>query len=403
MNAAASLAFGFPRMREEPGERRDFLPDLVGAVAGLGCPVVVERGLGRRMGYADQDYLKISPRVRTGGARDAFEQDVVVALRAPEERAGWMRPGSTLIAMLHYPTRPARVRRLLGLRLNAISLDSIVDDEGSRLVENVRAVGWKGVGAAFDALQRTFPAFTNKGRDPIRVTVLGAGAVAKHAIEAATKYGSRERNEMLTAMALPGVQVTVAGRNLTGHASDMCRLLMRTDVLVDATQRSDPSRPLIPNRWLAFLPDHAVVCDLVGDPYLHGDHPTVRSIEGIPLGDLDQWTFFPDDPGWTATIPPEVSTAHRRTVVSCRAWPGIDAEECMRHYGRQVAPLLATLVERGGTLALRADGGPLERALRRASLRTWDRKPGDPLVSRTARAVRPSLATPRGGTLVVMS
>jgi glutamate dehydrogenase/leucine dehydrogenase len=28
------------------------------------------------------------------------------------------------------------------------------------------------------------------GRDPIRVTILGAGQVGKHAVEAATKHGS---------------------------------------------------------------------------------------------------------------------------------------------------------------------------------------------------------------------
>ena len=372
MTSIALPTFGFPRMREERGERRDYLPDLVAGIAELGCRVVVERGLGRKMGYAEGDYLAVSPRVRIGDAGQAFEQDVVLAFRAPEDRLEWMRPGATLIAMLHFPTRPARVRRLVELGLDAISLDSIVDDEGIRLVENLHAVGWNGVGAAFDALERTWPGLTDAGRGPVRVLVLGAGGVAKHAVEAATKYGSPDRNERLTALGLPGVEVTVVGRNLSGHAGYMCGLLERTDVLVDASQRSDPSRPLVPNAWLAFLPDHAVVCDLVADPYLpQGDPPTVRSVEGIPLGDLDQWTFLPDDAAWAATVPPGIPTANRRTVVSCRAWPGIRPEECMRHYGTQLAPLLATLVRRGGIGGLRADGSVLERALRRASLQAW--------------------------------
>jgi alanine dehydrogenase len=366
------LAFGFPRMAKEAGERRDFLPALVGGMARLGCPVVVEAGLGRAMGYTDQDYLARSNLVRVGDREEALGQDVVVTLRAPEERFASLRPGATLVSMLHFPTRPGRILRLAELGVEAISMDSITDDDGRRLVENMRAVGWNGVEAAFDALASTYPELTDPGRGPIRVTVLGAGTVGKHAIEAATKYGSLERNETISAMGLPGVEVTVVGRNLTGHPSYLVGRLAATDVLVDASQRSDPSVPLIPNAWLGALPSHAVICDLVVDPYLlDASPPTVRSIEGIPQGNLDQWVFHPGDPAWEATVPRGVPSRHRRTVVSCYSWPGVHPEPCMLHYGRQLAPLLTALVERGGVEGLRPDGGMLERALRRASLRSW--------------------------------
>jgi alanine dehydrogenase len=367
----ASLpSFGFPRMRKEPGERRDFLPPLIRSLAELGSHVVIESGLGRAMGYRDRDYE--AARVRTGDEEEAFAQDVVVTLRAPEDRFAWLFPGTTLVSMLHFPTRPARIRRLADLELEAISLDSITDDSGRRLVENMRDVGWNGVEAAFDALARTLPALTDPGRGPIRVTVLGAGTVAKHAIEAATKYGSLERNETLTAMGLPGVEVVVLGRNLTNKAEYLIERLARTDVLVDASQRSDPSIPLVTNEWLGALPSHAVICDLVVDPYLlDGDPPTVRSLEGIPQGSLDQWIFAPDDPAWDATVPSAIPSANRRTVVSCYSWPGVHPEECMAHYGTQLAPLLVVLARRGGVVGLRPNGGMLERALRRASLRSW--------------------------------
>ncbi len=43
----------------------------------------------------------------------------------------------------------------------------------------------------------------------------------------------------------------------------------------------------------------------------------------------------------------------------------------MRHYGRQLLPLLSTLVDRGGVDGLRPDAGTWERALWRATLRHW--------------------------------
>jgi alanine dehydrogenase len=371
------MTFGFPRMHHEAGERRDFLPPLMGTLAGRGCPVIVESGIGAGMGYADRDYRATSPLVQVGDERSAFEQDVVVVLRSPDDRVTWMRPGATLVSMLHLPTRPGRVRRLLELGVQAISLDSIADDGGLRLVENMRAVGWNGVEAAFDALSRTYPPLGDPARGPVRVTLMGPGTVGKHAVEAATKYGNLQRNEIFAEMGLPGVEVVVIGRNLTADPGYVRDRLAHTDVLVDATQRSDPSRPLVPNAWLAALPTHAVICDLVVDPYaLEADPPTVRGIEGIPQGNLDQWMIEPSDPLWDRTVPAGVASRHRRTVVSCYSWPGLHPEACMRHYGRQLAPLLRTLVDRGGVAGLRPGGTDRERALRRATLQAGARRAG---------------------------
>ena len=162
------------------------------------------------------------------------------------------------------------------------------------------------------------------------------------------------------------------GRNLTGDARYMEERLRLTDVLVDTTQRSDPSVPLVPNAWIALLPEHAVICDCVVDPYqLDSEPPTVRGIEGIPQGDLDRYVFSVDDPAWEASLPEGVPHFHRRTVVSCYSWPGVHPEPCMEIYGAQLAPLFETLIERGGVGGLRLDGRFHERALARASLRHW--------------------------------
>jgi alanine dehydrogenase len=362
-------SLGLPRMHKEAGERRDFLPDLVGGIADLGGRVVVEHGIGRGVGCSDDDYLEASANVVVGSNEDAFEQDVVLVLRAPEERLRRMRRGATLVSMLHFPTRPQRVARLCELGLDAISLDMLTDDIGHRLVVDGRDVAWNGLEAAFDVLEREWADFLDPTRPPVRVTVLGAGAIGKDAVEAATKYGNLERAERL--VDLPGVEVTTIGRNLTGRVGYMEGRFGATDVLVDATQRHDPSVPLVPNAWLASLPEHAVICDLVVDPYLlHESPPTVRGIEGIPQGDLDRWTFAPDDPAWNA-VPEEVDRSHRRWVVSCYSWPGVHPHACMELYGRQLAPLLRELVRGGGAGQLTARGEFLERALWRASLRAW--------------------------------
>jgi alanine dehydrogenase len=366
------LTFGLPRMHKEAGERRDFLPPLVGKLADWGVEVFVEGGIGSGMGFRDQDYTDLSPLVHLVSNEEAYRADVVLTLRCPDESECLkLRPGTILFAMLHFPTRPKRVQALSELGVEAISMDTITDDSGRRLVVDSRDVAWNGVEAAFDALERTWPDLLGHSRPPVRVTITGPGEIGKHAVEAATKYGNIERAARFTREGLPGVEVVVLGRNLTGDAEHMRRRLRETDVLVDASQRDDPSRPLIPNAWIADLPAHAVICDLVVDPYLLDENPpTVRSIEGIPQGNLDRWIFMPDDPAWER-LPPGVPAEHRRAVASCYSWPGVYPMPCMELYGTQLAPVLEALIRAGGMDGLHAEGSYHERALHRASLRAW--------------------------------
>jgi len=78
------LTIGFPRMYNEPGERRAFLPPLIGELASMdGVDVYVEAGSGAGMGIPDDVYAAASPRVHVVDEATAYRQDIVVVLRAP--------------------------------------------------------------------------------------------------------------------------------------------------------------------------------------------------------------------------------------------------------------------------------------------------------------------------------
>jgi alanine dehydrogenase len=365
--------FGFPLMHLEAGERRAFLPCLMTDLEAAGAQqIVVEECYGDGMGVPIDQYLAASTTVKIGSNKDCLSQDVVVQVRCPgDEALGTLRPESILVAMLHFPTRPGRVARLSQLGIHCVSLDSIEDDLGHRLVENMRAVGWNGVRAAFRELRRTHRRFDSATRDPLRVTVLGAGAVAGHAIRAATRYGDELLHRRLIAHNVLGVEVSVLDSDVTWNENHMLSRLEQTDVLIDATKRPDPSQTVVPNEWVEALPQHAVILDLAADPYDFDTLPPhVKGIEGVPEGSLDQYVFRPDDAVYQA-MDRRIDTTFRRLAVSCYSWPGVEPRACMEVYSRQVEPVLRVIMERPLESWDPEHGHYYERAVARGELTRW--------------------------------
>ena len=367
-----SVTIGFPRMKKEAGEKRVFLPEFIKFLTELGAKVFVEEGYGSRSGYTFDHYRRGNGAVRQCSHEEAFKQDYVMVLRCPtKEEFELLSPGSCLISMLHYPTRPRRIARLTELGVNAISLDSIVNDQNLRLVEDMKAVAWNGLEVAFDELEKRWPGLIRPDGKPLQVLIIGTGMVGKHAVDAATKLGNVERNNDHMAAGGSGSIATVVGRNISAHFALLAPYLEQTDILVDAAQRRDPSQPVVPNEWIACLPPHAVVTDLSVDPYtLDTTPPVVRGVEGIPQGSLNQYVFQPDDPRWDDTVPASIPSEHRRTTVTCYSWPGIHPEASMTHYAAQLEPLMQVLLHKGYD-GLSPKGDYFERALYRASLKAW--------------------------------
>jgi alanine dehydrogenase len=370
------MTFGFARMHVESGERRDFLPVTIARLERLGVQTILEHGYGSGMGFTKEDYQKASPSVIFTSHEEVYQQEYVIVLRCPDVKdLEQLRKGSCLISMLHYPTRSQRTAFLKSLEIEACSLDSIKGDIGRRLVENLRSVAWNGVEAAIRTLRTIYPSpgFDSPNRKPIKVTLLGSGAVGLHVTPAAIRYGDPRLWQEMTERGVPGIQVTTVDYDTTRYKDVMLELLAKTDILVDATQRPDPSIPVIPNEWISVMPKHAVLLDLSVDPYICDTSlPSVKGIEGVPQGNLDQYVFAPDDPVYNE-LPDCIPTINRRYAISCYSWPGIHPRKCMAVYGKQLSPIFRTIIQKGGIQNIDSNGRYFERAISRAMLSSWQK------------------------------
>lgn len=364
-------SIGFPRMHKEPGEVRDFLPRLMRRLAPLAREIVIEAGAGRAMGIDPAEYLAAGPNVRFGTNQACYDQDIVVQVRSPEDaELPRMKPGTVLFTMLHYNTHPVRVHLMRELRLIPISMDSVVDDDGVRLIEYIRGTSWNALWAGFRALRKTRPDFFNAPhRVPIRVLIVGAGPVGRYAAEAAAKHGGKKLARDPVSSCVTPVIASLIERSVTCNETLLIAEMQHADVFVDATARRDPTQYIFCNALLSHLPEHAVVVDLAADPYinLRPGSLQVKAIEGIPTGDLDAYEFPPDDPAFDA-LPEGVDTHVRRMTVSCYSWPGIKPLTCMKRYGRQVQPFLEILLQKPLDALSLDEGNHFERALVRGTL-----------------------------------
>ncbi len=86
------------------------MPEFIQYFANQGMKVYIEEGYGARSGYTYEDYKRASLNTHLCSREEAFQKDVSIILRSPKlEEFDLVKPGSTLISMLHYHTRSTRL------------------------------------------------------------------------------------------------------------------------------------------------------------------------------------------------------------------------------------------------------------------------------------------------------
>jgi alanine dehydrogenase len=144
--------------------------------------VFVEKGLGKGIGIKDNDYKANGARI--ADKKKVYSSTLVVRIKEPvEEELKLMKPGSTIMAMLHLPGNPKLQGLLDKYKIQGISMEDIRDVFGERKIEALYTAGYLGMEKGFELW----------GKDPegCVVKIMGYGNVAFGAIRcAARKFAS---------------------------------------------------------------------------------------------------------------------------------------------------------------------------------------------------------------------
>lgn len=361
-------SIGLPKIYGIKGEIRAFLPSFIEKLKKYDVDVFLEEEYGLEMGFTKEDYLKCNEKVKFVSHEKVYKQDLVIVLKAPGyDQLEMMKSESSLISMLHYDSRPKLVEKLKEKGIHAYSMDSIVDDEHNRMVVTYELTALGGVKAAFYEMKKRKKNFFSKDRGPIKVTIIGMGQLGVRAGRICMSCGDKEILDQIREKDVAGVMVQYIGRDITRHKKLLENIFKDTDLLVDATRRVDFSKYIIPNEYIKYLKEDAIILDLTADPYDTSVDPIqVKAIEGLPHGDLEKYVFEVDEKAYDY-IPSEVCTRNRRVTISCSGWPGTLPRESMMVYEEKLLPFVEILLRRGNNISIKSNN-EYERALYRGSL-----------------------------------
>jgi NAD(P) transhydrogenase subunit alpha len=309
----------FPR---ELGQARVALtPDNAAKLVKLGLKVVIESGLGRRLGWPDEEYAKAGAEITTSTPALLARAGMVVRVGKPPSAAEAAKTAAVHISSLD----PFRERALLdGMAAAGISTISVemiprttIAQKMDVLSSQASLAGYAAVILAAERLPRIFPMMmTPSGTIPAaKVFIIGAGVAGLQAIATARRLGARVEafdtrpavEEQVQSLGAKFVKADLGetGQTAQGYARElseeqlarqrevMARHVGQSDVVITTAQVfGRPAPRILTQEMLSAMRPGSVVIDMAAASggNVEGSEPGLeKKINGVLLigaGDL---------------------------------------------------------------------------------------------------------------------
>lgn len=192
------MIIGIPAEIKDNEYRVGLTPDGAKQLVANGHEVVVEKGAGEGAGHSDSDYTDVGASLADTGEDAWARADIVVKVKEPTgPELGYLRPGLVVFTYFHLAADEALTRAVIDSKCTAIAYETVALPDGSlpllapmseiagRLATQVTAQYLMKPSGGPGRLLGGVP-----GVPPVRVLILGAGAVGSHATKIAVGMGA---------------------------------------------------------------------------------------------------------------------------------------------------------------------------------------------------------------------
>lgn len=181
-----------------PGDPRiPLVPDGVKKLTDLGAEVVIETGIGSRIGIGDQAFEEAGASVAASGEKAVSDADMVLRLNKPALKdLDLLKNGSILAGFLDPFNEAALLDRLVERRISGLSMELIprttLAQKMDALSSQANLAGYAAVIVAAEMLDKIFPMMSTPAGTipPARVFIIGAGVAGLQAIATAKRLGA---------------------------------------------------------------------------------------------------------------------------------------------------------------------------------------------------------------------
>jgi alanine dehydrogenase len=266
------MLVGVPKEIKDQEYRVGLTPAGAFALRHRGHDVVVERGAGARVGFADADYESVGARVVADLQAVWAAQLVVKVKELQETEFRFPHLGQVLFAYLHLAPDPPLLAALLRSCVATIAYETVTDSSGGLplLAPMSRIAGRLSVQVGAWALQ-----MANGGSGvllggvpgvaPARVVVIGAGAAGANAVRVAVGHGADTTVFDINTTTLAHLEELYQGRVKTCYSEPLtlAQHVADADLVIGATLTPGKLAPkLITRQLLRRMRPGSVLVDI---------------------------------------------------------------------------------------------------------------------------------------------
>ncbi|MGW8300958.1 MAG: Re/Si-specific NAD(P)(+) transhydrogenase subunit alpha [Desulfobacterales bacterium] len=182
-----------------PGETRvALIPEHIAKLAEMGAHITVETGIGQKLNFSDEDYVKAGAALEADRSSLLQTADMVLRIRKPAmEEIDLLKEESTYVSLLDPFNERKLIEALMKKRITSISMEMIPRITRAQkmdvLSSQANLAGYVAVIIAAERLDKIFPMMMTPAGTiaPARVFVIGVGIAGLQAIATAKRLGAR--------------------------------------------------------------------------------------------------------------------------------------------------------------------------------------------------------------------